>query len=232
MMLPTLKKLTVSLLFMVASFESYAGIVIGGTRVIYNSDKKEASVSIHNPDNSPFLIQSWLNADSDSNQQSNDLPFIITPPLFRLNADTTNALRIVKTKDLPNNRESVYWLNIKAIPTSNPNAKNELNISVNSRIKLFYRPASLNSQDAAVSYKSIIFSRTGQKLFAHNPTPYYISLNELSVNGNKIPNPGMIAPMGEQLWDMPTKITTADFKVNWSSINDFGGETPIATQMP
>lgn len=232
MMLPTLKKLTVSLLFMVASFESYAGIVIGGTRVIYNSDKKEASVSIHNPDNSPFLIQSWLNADSGSNQQSNDLPFVITPPLFRLNADTTNALRIVKTKDLPNNRESVYWLNIKAIPTSNANAKNELNISVNSRIKLFYRPVPLNSQDAAISYKNIIFSRIGQKLLAHNPTPYYISLNELSVNGTKIPNPGMIAPMGEQRWDMPTKITTADLKVNWSSINDFGGETPIATQMP
>lgn len=231
MMLLTLKKLIICSLLMAFTFESYAGIVIGGTRVIYNGDGKEASVSIHNPDDTPFLIQSWLNTDNNSNQQSTDIPFIITPPLFRLNADTTNSLRIIKTKNLPDNRESVYWLNIKAIPTSNPSAKNELNISVNSRIKLFYRPAGLNAQDAEVAYKKVTFSLSGNKLSAHNPTPFYVSLNELNVNGTNITNPGMIAPLNEQQWDMPTKINTNDLKVSWSAINDFGGESALETQV-
>ncbi|CNI32035.1 putative fimbrial chaperone protein [Yersinia rohdei] len=217
-----------SFLLVLITFDSYAGIIIGGTRVIYQGDKKESSISIRNPDNTPYLIQSWLN--TNSNQQNNDIPFVITPPLFRLNADATNALRIVKTKDLPDNRESVYWLNIKAIPTSSPNAKNELNISVNSRIKLFYRPASLNSQDAAVAYKEVSFNLSGNKLSAHNPTPFYISLNELNVNGTKIPNPGMIAPLSEQQWDMPAKVNSNELKVSWSAINDFGGESALATQ--
>ena len=37
-----------------------AGVIIGGTRIIFDGAKKEASVSINNPDNTPYLIQSCL----------------------------------------------------------------------------------------------------------------------------------------------------------------------------
>ncbi|OVZ90848.1 fimbrial assembly protein [Yersinia kristensenii] len=229
MTLSNFKKYIFPLLLITFSYHAYAGIVIGGTRIIYNGDKKESSVSIHNPDSNPFLIQSWLNAENNSIQQDNTIPFIVTPPLFRLNADATNSLRIVKTGDLPDNRESVYWLNIKSIPTSNSNAKNELSISVNSRIKLFYRPASLNAKDAAVAYKKITFKRSGNKIYAHNPTPFYVSFSELNVNGAKITNPGMIAPQSEQSWELPTQTSSALLKVSWSAINDYGGKTPRET---
>ncbi len=55
-------------------------MVVGGTRVIFNGEK-EASISVDNPDNEPYLIQSSLD-----NQQSgvDKIAFIITPPLFRL----------------------------------------------------------------------------------------------------------------------------------------------------
>lgn len=39
---------------------SYAGVIIGGTRVIYAGDKKEASLSVTNPDGLAYLIQSWV----------------------------------------------------------------------------------------------------------------------------------------------------------------------------
>ncbi|UNK24183.1 fimbrial biogenesis chaperone [Yersinia intermedia] len=226
MILSNLKKNILSLLLITFTYQAYAGIVIGGTRIIYNGDKKESSVSIHNPDSNPFLIQSWLNAENNGVQQDNTIPFVVTPPLFRLNADTTNSLRIVKTGNLPDNRESVYWLNIKSIPTSNPNAKNELNISVNSRIKVFYRPENLSSKDAAIAYKKITFKLSGNKIHAHNPTPFYVSFSELNVNGTKITNPGMIAPQSEQSWVLPTKTSSSTLKVIWSAINDYGGITP------
>lgn len=42
-------------------------------------------------------------------------PFIITPPLFKLDPDKNNVLRIVNIEDtLPKDRESVYWINVKA----------------------------------------------------------------------------------------------------------------------
>lgn len=43
--------------------------------------KKEASISITNPDDVPYLIQSWIDVQDG---QSGKAPFIITPPLYRL----------------------------------------------------------------------------------------------------------------------------------------------------
>jgi len=37
-----------------------AGVIIGGTRIIFDGTKKEASISINNPDATPYLIQSWI----------------------------------------------------------------------------------------------------------------------------------------------------------------------------
>jgi len=37
-----------------------AGVIIGGTRVVYDGNKKEASIDVNNPDKTPYLIQSWV----------------------------------------------------------------------------------------------------------------------------------------------------------------------------
>lgn len=37
-----------------------AGVIIGGTRVIYNEGNKDVSISVENPDKIPYLIQSWI----------------------------------------------------------------------------------------------------------------------------------------------------------------------------
>lgn len=216
-------------LLLIFTFDSCAGVIIGGTRVIYQGDKKESSISIRNPDSKPYLIQSWIEPEGKNAQQTSTIPFIVTPPLFRLNAGSSNALRIVKSGNVSADRESVYWLNIKAIPTSDANAKNELNISVNSRIKIFYRPSGLSDQDAAVAYKAVTFNRVGDKLVAKNPTPYFISIGELKVNGIEIANPGMIAPMNETSWGLSSK--SSALKVTWSAINDYGGRTPAETKV-
>jgi len=71
--------LTAFLLFMTTSVQ--AGIVIGGTRLIYEGNKKEASITINNPDKLPYLIQSWIDGELLSGQSKADkAPFIATPP--------------------------------------------------------------------------------------------------------------------------------------------------------
>lgn len=58
-----------------------AGVVIGGTRVIYDTARKDSSFSVSNTGTSePYLIQSWVENLHDSNKA----PFIITPPSFAL----------------------------------------------------------------------------------------------------------------------------------------------------
>jgi len=65
--------LTLLLLLYITSVN--AGVNIGGTRVIYDGGKKEAALSVSNPDNVPYLIQSWLD---NPDKSAGKVPFIIT----------------------------------------------------------------------------------------------------------------------------------------------------------
>ena len=111
--------IALSLFFVSAAAQ--AGIVMGGTRVIYEEGKREASISVTNADETvPYLVQSWVEnyATSDKSQP----PFIVTPPLFRLAPEQKNVLRINFTgAKLPADRESVFWLDVKSIAPSNKN---------------------------------------------------------------------------------------------------------------
>jgi P pilus assembly chaperone PapD len=51
--------LTTTIMSIGLSF-AQAGVVIGGTRVIFDGNKKEASISINNPDNTPILSSHGL----------------------------------------------------------------------------------------------------------------------------------------------------------------------------
>ncbi|WP_159225556.1 fimbria/pilus periplasmic chaperone, partial [Klebsiella pneumoniae] len=83
---------------------------------VYDGDKKEASASIRNTEKSGvYLVQSWV----DNGERGGKAPFIVTPPLFRINPGEENMLRIIRTGgNLPPDRESVFWINVKSIPAT------------------------------------------------------------------------------------------------------------------
>jgi P pilus assembly chaperone PapD len=215
--------LSVAILLLLSSF-SRAGVVMGGTRVIYQEGKKEASISINNQDSSaPYLIQSWL--ESAVSGDKRPVPFIVTPPLFRLDPEKSSVLRISYTgAPLPEDRESVFWLDIKSIAPSNPDGGNKLQVNIKSKFKLFYRPSGLDGNPLE-AYKKVTFHRKGNQLIAHNPTPYFVSFYKVSIGGHEIKNPGMIPPKGDSQWGL-----TAGNTVSWQAINDFGGVTEVARQ--
>ena len=102
-----------------------ASVSIGGTRLLYDGSKKEASLSVRNPDSNPYLIQSSLDNLDDNAQKP---PFVITPPLYRLDGNKENMMRVILTGNLPQNKESMFWLRVKAIPSA-PREKNTLQIA-------------------------------------------------------------------------------------------------------
>lgn len=203
---------------------SWAGVVVGGTRVVYDGSKKEASISVNNQEkNTPYLIQSWVEETSDAG--THKAPFIMTPPLFRLDGGQENVLRVIRTGGkFPENKESVFWVNIKSIPASEKNITNKLQISVKTRIKLFYRPAGL-SGDPGEAYKSLTFTRSGNQLLVNNPTPYHVSFYNVNVGGKEINDAGMVEPQSSLILRLPAEATGA---VSWKAINDFGGISAAA----
>lgn len=208
------------------SHNAYASVVLNSSRVIYESSKNEVSVSVRNNDQKrAFLIQSWVDNELEANKQKT--PFVITPPLFKLEPDQEGLLRIVLTNAaLPSDRESIFWLNVKSIPSIEKSEKNRLFLSINNRVKLFYRPDGLpgNSADA---YKQLTIVRQGDTLRLRNPTPYYVSLRDLHVGGQKVESPIMVPPKGELTHTLKSGMSG---KISWSAINDFGGTTSPISQ--
>ncbi|WP_241627660.1 fimbrial biogenesis chaperone [Rosenbergiella epipactidis] len=205
-------------IIMIISFYSQAGIEIGGTRLIYNSNSRQVSISVRNPDDTPYLIQAWVTKENTSTDVDNN--FIATPPLFRIEPHSQSEVRLVYTgKNLPTDRESMFWLSIKSIPSSQNNDVNKLLVSVKSMVKLFYRPAGLNGSPGD-AYEKLTFIRNGDKFDVSNPTPYYISIYDLSIGGVSIKKPITLSPLSKESFPLTSKTSS---QVSWQSITDFGG---------
>lgn len=132
------------LLFACHSTIANAAVALGATRVIYLANQKQVLLPVTNNDPaSVYLIQSWIENAGDQK----DTQFVITPPLFSMQGKKENTLRIINATNhqLPGDRESLFWVNVKAIPAMEKDQKNEntLQLAIISRIKMFYRPTHL-----------------------------------------------------------------------------------------
>ncbi|EHB3785049.1 fimbria/pilus periplasmic chaperone [Salmonella enterica subsp. houtenae serovar 17:z29:-] len=194
-----------------------AGVIIGGTRIIYQGDKKETSLNVKNPDKLSYLIQSWSDAGEKSNAKS---PFMVTPPLFRLGGGQENALRIIRAGgNLPEDRESLYWMNIKSIPASEKRDNiNTLQIAIKTRIKLIFRPASLTKQPEDFA-DTLTWRRNGDSLTITNPGAYYMNFSTVKVGNSLVKDATHVEPMGSATFAFPAG---ANGDVVWTLINDFG----------
>ncbi|MGY3885107.1 molecular chaperone [Aeromonas aquatica] len=207
-------------LFFITTAAQAGGVVLGATRVIYPQGNKQVSLAVTNTDEKAiFLIQSWITDSAE--KKSSD--FVVTPPLFKLLPKKENTLRMiyVGTNPLPSDRESVYYLNAKAIPAVSEEAQksNTLQIATQSVIKLFFRPQGLPtaSADAPASLRCNI--ERGM-LKVSNPSPYFVTMVNLQIGKTKIANM-MVPPLTTESVDVGNLAGNVVFQ----SINDYGSQT-------
>jgi P pilus assembly chaperone PapD len=193
-----------------------AGVIIGGTRLIYDGAKNEASLSIENPDKVEYLIQSWV--ESDENGKSN-APFVITPPLFRLDSTQKNILRVVNTGNLPADRESLFWLNIKSIP-SVERRDNTLQLAIKTRIKLIFRPQALKGVAPETVTDKLVWKKQGDQLMVRNPTAYYMNFSSVKINGTPVKSAQWVAPHSDATFSLPKGVSGKE--LHWTLIGDYG----------
>ena len=209
------------------SLHSSASVVISGTRVIFPENEREVTVKLTNEGLSPVLVQSWLDkGDIDTKPDNINVPFILTPPINRINPEKSQTLRVSYSGGtLPSDRESVFWLNVLEIPqTKAAAAPNRLQVAFRSRIKFFYRPAGLKS-DATESAKTLSWSIKDGRLSAVNRSSFYVSLVSVTVShaGKKTSIDGeMIAPFGSQDFSVKPAALSAGDAVTYEYVNDWG----------
>ncbi|MCU4492249.1 fimbria/pilus periplasmic chaperone [Acinetobacter guillouiae] len=203
-----------------AEGKAIGGVSLGATRVIYPMEAKQVSLSVINHSKKDrYLINSWVENKNEEKVKT----FLVTPPLFVAEPATENTLRIVNlTSNLPKDRESVFWLNVKSIPSVDKEIlaeKNILQLAVLSRIKLFVRPEKLSIAPENALEK-IKFIKSVDGVEVDNQSPYYISFVNLTLNDNKLDSV-MAAPFEKT---KVSKITGS--KLSYQTVNDYGGVTP------
>lgn len=233
MLLKSLLTIVVSLLPII---QAHAGVRPINTREIITTSK-EHQVDIINDSTGEYLVQSWI---EDSDENTSDLPLVLTPPIFKLGANEQGFVRILPIENkLAKDRESMFFLSVQEIPRKSEAAdQNQLNIAVRTRIKVIVRPEQFDLQgllDAAKQLSWKVIEEDGKKYFqSTNNSPYYLSLGHLkAVSGSKFKmlddRFNMTPPFSQQKYAVPSGINVKNMTLEFGIINDYGGLSEIQT---
>ncbi|MBU9856410.1 molecular chaperone [Rahnella bonaserana] len=162
-----------------ACYPAIAAVNLDRTRIIYNASDKSVSVMLENQSKElPYLAQVWL-----ENAQGEKItsPLVALPPMQRIDAGQKSQIRILQlpeTAGLPKDRESLFYFNVREVPPKS-DMSNVMQVAIQSRVKLFFRPAELRKQLKANWQEQLQVSRLSNGLKLTNPTPFYITVGYL-----------------------------------------------------
>ncbi|ABI39308.1 pili assembly chaperone [Shewanella sp. MR-4] len=210
-------------IFIFSSVE--ASVVLDNTRIIYRSDKEEVSLKLTNKGSEPFLVQSWIdNGELNLDPSNIKVPFVISPPINKINAGEGQHLRIFYTGEtLPDNKESIFWLNVLSVPPKNNSNANKLQLAFKTKIKLFFRPTSLDGSTSSAVEK-IKLSKLENGMEINNPTPFFITILSISA----VESGDIEKKLIENIMISPFEVLTVSSEYNSSLvhnisfINDYG----------
>lgn len=195
------------------------GVQISRTRIIYDAAKKEVALPLQNNDKAlPWLIQSW----TDTGNGKTRGPFIVTPPLFRLDPQKEQSLRIAwNGKSLPGDKETLFYMNVRTVPATaaDEEDKNVLRLIYKTRLKLFWRPTGL-AGTSTETCKNLRFVRHGQQLTVINDGAFYSIFDSLSLGSQKLKDADMVGPKSRVDITLPANVLGTS--VSWRCITDYG----------
>lgn len=208
-----------------------AAIALDRTRVIIDGGAKSVSLSISNQNQQlPYLAQAWIEDEQGKKITS---PLTVLPPLQRVEPGKKSQIKLQTLPAidaLPQDRESLYYFNLREIPPKSDKA-NTLQIALQTRIKLFYRPAALRiRQNSAPVQDQLTLTRSGDRYTVNNPTGYYITLIDgaASKQGKSLENfkPLMLAPKSSGELNVPA-VQLGNSPV-LTYVDDFGGRPSLS----
>jgi P pilus assembly chaperone PapD len=218
--------------FLVAH-QASAAIALDRTRVIFNGGEKTQSLSISNQNNElPYLAQGWIE-DAEGNKIQS--PLAVLPPVQRIEPEGKSQIKILALPAanlLAQDRETLYYFNLREIPPKSDKA-NVLQIALQTRIKLFYRPAAIVPSRSDLNspwQNNLTMTRQGDNYQVNNPTPYFVTIVDAHIHsekGNKGEPiiPIMIAPKSSM--QLGVSAASLGSTPTLTYINDYGGRPEV-----
>ncbi|MEN4586535.1 fimbria/pilus periplasmic chaperone [Pantoea agglomerans] len=209
----------------------------GATRIIYSAGSNGASMTVMNPQAYPMLVQSEVMMEDRKTRA----PFIVTPPLFRLDGHQQSRIKVIATSSHNNDtKESLYWLCVTGIPpeadadwTGDAYRKKKAGqhatlltqLRIKSCLKLLVRPSSLRGTPEDFA-SSLTWAKRGRTLTVSNPTPFFMNLRSVQLGKSSVANAEYVPPMGKRQLRIPAD---ASGQVHWRLITDYGGDSKAFT---
>lgn len=211
--------------------QASAAISLDRTRVIFDGKAKSASLSISNQNTQlPYLAQAWIE-DEEGNKINS--PLTALPPLQRVEPGKKSQVKVQAlpaANALAQDRETLYYFNLREIPPKSDKA-NTLQIALQTRIKLLYRPAALHiAQNSPAPQEQLTLTRNGDRYIVNNPTGYYITLIDGGASMQDAPladfKPLMVAPKSSG----ELNVTAAHLGTSpvLKYIDDYGGRPSLS----
>lgn len=199
-----------------------AAIALDRTRIIFPGTEGSVQVNISNTSKKlPYLAQAWI---EDATGKKIQTHFMVRPPVQRLEPDAKSIIRIQglpELKVLPQDRESYFWFNLREIP-SRSDVPNTLQIALQSRIKIFYRPAAIIPEKFEAWDDKLVLHKLPEGYLIENPTPYFMTVISITGAEREMVDKQFKAVVIEPKSSASVKSKT--FSRPWvTTINDFGG---------
>lgn len=213
--------------------ETEAALSIDRTRIIFNGTEKSMTLNVSNSSKKlPYLAQSWMENSAGVKIQT---PFMAVPPIQRIEPMKPSQVKIEKLpaiNNLPQDRESIFYFNFREIP---PKAEkpNLLQLSIQTKIKLFYRPDSIVISGTEINnnpwQQKLLLIKKNNKFIAKNDTPYFITIVGISNTAKKEAVDGFQSFMVPPFSDFTVNITPSSVgnKPILTYINDYGGKVKM-----
>ncbi|MDT7073040.1 molecular chaperone [Citrobacter amalonaticus] len=213
-----------------------AATYVNYTRVIINEKDRESTFTVYNEGLRPVLLQLWTEKESLLERPEEiKTPFMILPPIFRLEGNTSRTVRIQFVGDrhtLPGDRESLFWLNTLEVPpvAEDKSGSGALQVAFRTRVKLFWRPLALadNTLEDSVKKIQITASNCGENrcLLVKNNSPLHVTLMDFTLKDGteikQLPDDGLLTPLSTKTVVLPKSATGNSTVKTFSWIDDYG----------
>ena len=214
-----LSMLSVTVLLLITANPALASLSADQTRYIFRGDQEALTITVKNNNKKQtFGGQAWIDNITENDTRPT---FVVTPSFFKVKADGQQTMRVIMASDhLPQDKESVYWLNLQDIPPALEGSG--LAIALRTRMKLFYRPASLIAGRRGAEEGISLRSRPNGQTVLVNTTPYIYAIGSLlEITGKTVTVSDDVAQ--KLLMFMPDdEVEVKDKVAKVTSLNDYG----------
>ena len=218
----------VALFSVIIVMNAYGAVTLDRTRIVFPGNERSINIRISNDNpEEAYLAQSWIE-DLQGNKLTQGA-ILATPPLQRIEPNSDSLVRLSVTPmlgQLPKDRESVFYFNLREVPPKSTEG-NTLQIALQSRVKLFYRPKNILAESDTKWAHKVTLTKTAKGYLLNNVTPFNLTI--IGISNSKPQSeqskftPVMVPPKSTH--NIESKILSTPYI---TYINDYGGKPTLA----